>query len=64
MYIPHLYAIHNMYITQLRQDNKKITLHQITVYFHNQPWQRISFLIKKCQDEYTTQLEDIITTGQ
>lgn len=63
MYIPHLYSLHNLYITSLRQHNKKITPEQITLYFHNQPWQRIAFLIKKCQDEYFTQMENVVNSA-
>ena len=47
MYLPHLYSIHGIYLSQLRPENKKIDRGQILLYLHKQPWQRISFLIKK-----------------
>jgi len=47
MFLPHIYNIHGIYLSHLRQSGKKITLDEITVYLHKQPWQRISFLIKK-----------------
>jgi len=64
MYIPHLYALHTMYITSLRPTHKKVSPPQITCYFHGQPWQRIAFLIKKCQDAYFVQIGEVIENGQ
>jgi hypothetical protein len=51
MYLPHLYTLHGIYLSQLRAENKKITLNEIQVYLHKQPWQRISFLIKKSLEQ-------------
>jgi hypothetical protein len=51
MYLPHLYTLHGIYLSQLRPENKKITLNEIQVYLHKQPWQRISFLIKKSLEQ-------------
>lgn len=44
MFLPHLYNIHGIY---LNQRPKRITIHDIMVYLQTQPWQRISFLMKK-----------------
>ena len=46
-YLPHLYSIHGIYLSQLRPNGKKVTVDEIQQYFHKQPWQRIVFLIKK-----------------
>lgn len=50
MYLPHLYNIHGIYLSQLRPAGKKVNINEITIYLHKQPWQRISFLIKKIVD--------------
>ena len=50
MYLPHLYSIHGLYLSQLRPEGKKVNINEITLYLHKQPWQRISFLIKKIVD--------------
>lgn len=47
MYLPHLYSIHGIYLSQLRPNNKKVDMNEIRVYLHKQPWQRIVFLLKK-----------------
>ena len=52
MYHPHLYALHGIYLTQLRPANKKITVDHIRSYFHKLPWQRIAFLLRKTQNLY------------
>jgi hypothetical protein len=52
MYHPHLYAIHGLYLTQLRANGKKITMDVVRNYFHKQPWQRIAFLLRKTQTIY------------
>jgi hypothetical protein len=52
MYHPHLYAIHGVYLTQLRPIGKKVTVDVIQNYFHKQPWQRIAFLLRKTQNLY------------
>jgi hypothetical protein len=51
MYLPHLYSLHGIYLSQLRPEHKKIDRGQIALYLHKQPWQRISFLIKKSIDK-------------
>jgi len=56
MYVPHLYALHSIYVTTLRPLQKKVNTHVITGYFHSQPWQRIAFLVKKSQDAYFVQM--------
>jgi hypothetical protein len=50
MYLPHLYNIHGLYLSQLRPSGKKVNINEITLYLHKQPWQRIVFLIKKIVD--------------
>lgn len=52
MYHPHIYALHGMYLTQLRPAGKKITMDVVRNYFHRQPWQRIAFLLRKTQHTY------------
>lgn len=52
MYHPHLYALHGLYLTQLRPIGKKITIDVVRNYFHKQPWQRIAFLLRKTQNVY------------
>ena len=52
MYHPHLYAIHGIYLTQLRPTGKKITMDSIRNYFHKLPWQRIAFLLRNTQNLY------------
>lgn len=48
LYLPHLYSIHGIYLSQLRPIGKKVNLEEIRMYLHKQPWQRIVFLIRKC----------------
>lgn len=62
MYIPHLFALHGIYLKNLRPNGTKITPQQIIMYFHKQPWQRIAYLIKKFQDTYFVQLGEIINS--
>jgi hypothetical protein len=50
VFLPHLYRIHGIYLSQLKSNNKSITIDDIKIYLHKQPWQRISFLIKKIID--------------
>ncbi len=50
VYLPHLYSIHGIYLSQLRPDGKRMTIDTIREYFHKQPWQRIVFLMKKMLD--------------
>ena len=54
MYLPHLYNIHGIYLNQLRPEGKKVNINEITLYLHRQPWQRVSFLIKKTVDNIST----------
>jgi hypothetical protein len=55
MYLPHLYNIHGLYLSQLRPAGKKVNIAEITLYLHKQPWQRVSFLIKKIVDAINTE---------
>ena len=54
MYLPHLYNIHGIYLSHLRPEGKKVNINEITLYLHRQPWQRVSFLIKKTVDSIST----------
>jgi hypothetical protein len=47
IFLPHLYNIHGIYLTQLRPVGKKVNFNEIKMYLHKQPWQRIVFLMKK-----------------
>ena len=44
MFLPHLYSIHGLYLSELRPN--KVSINDIAIYLQKQPWQRISFLIK------------------
>jgi hypothetical protein len=55
VYLPHLYSIHGIYLSHLRNDGKKITIDEIKQYFHKQPWQRIVFLMKKVLDSINSE---------
>ena len=50
MYLPHLYNIHGLYLTQLRPN--RVTMNDISLYLHRQPWQRISFLITSFKNTF------------
>lgn len=52
MYLPHLYNLHGIYLTQLRPKKMKLTPIDIHAYFCKQPWQRIAFLIRKNKEAY------------
>jgi len=52
MYHPHLYALHGIYLGQLRPTGKKMTMDVVRNYFHKLPWQRIAFLLRKTQQIY------------
>ena len=60
MYLPHLYTIHGIYLSQLRPDNKKVNTIEIAQYFHKQPWQRIAFLLKKVKDNYFAHIQSMV----
>jgi hypothetical protein len=52
MYHPHLYALHGVYLNQLRPTGKKMSIDAVRNYFHKLPWQRIAFLLRKTQNMY------------
>lgn len=52
MYLPHLYHLHGIYLSELKPQKKKLTLLTVQSYFQKQPWQRIAFLIRKNKDSY------------
>jgi hypothetical protein len=58
MYLPHLYSIHGLYLSQLRPAGKKVNINEITLYLHKQPWQRVSFLMKKIVDTINSAAEE------
>lgn len=58
MYLPHLYSIHGLYLSQLRPAGKKVNINEITLYLHKQPWQRVSFLMKKIVDTINSTAEE------
>jgi hypothetical protein len=62
MYLPHLYTIHGMYLSQLRPLGKKININEITLYLHKQPWQRVSFLLKKAFEEINSLQSDVMNS--
>jgi hypothetical protein len=57
-YLPHLYSIHGIYLSQLRPNGKKVTVEEIQQYFHKQPWQRIVFLIKKVIESVNADIQE------
>jgi hypothetical protein len=59
MYHSHLYALHGIYLTQLRPSGNKMTREVIQYYFHKLPWQRIAFLLRKTQVAYLSFIESI-----
>lgn len=54
MYLPHLYNLHGIYLSQMRPSGLKMTLADVQLYFTKLPWQRIVFLIKKVNDQLST----------
>lgn len=50
VFLPHLYNIHGIYLSQLKPNGKKVNIIEINLYLHKQPWQRIVFLIKKVSE--------------
>lgn len=61
MYHPHLYSLHGHYLSQLRLENKKVTLNEVHDYLRKQPWQRISFLLRGIQDIYYGMMQTAVT---
>ena len=59
MYHPHLYALHGIYLTQLRPSGNKMTKEVIQYYFHKLPWQRIAFLLRNTQAAYLSFIQSI-----
>ena len=62
MYLPHLYSIHGLYLSQLRPVGKKVNINEITMYLHKQPWQRVAFLLKKVIESINNTEEDMTTS--
>jgi hypothetical protein len=61
MYIPHLYALHGIYLSSLRSEGKKLSQNDIQQYFYKLPWQRIAFLIRENQNAYFTHMEQMVS---
>jgi hypothetical protein len=59
MYLPHLYSLHGIYLSQLRPEMKKMSVNEIALYLHKQPWQRISFLVKKAIDKMNSYSDEV-----
>ena len=59
MYHPHLYALHGIYLTQLRASGNKMTKEVIQYYFHKLPWQRIAFLLRRTHGAYLSFIQSI-----
>lgn len=51
MYHPHIYMLHGLYMSNLRPSGKTMTPHNVQVYLHKLPWQRLSFMIRKIINE-------------
>jgi hypothetical protein len=62
MYHPHLYNLHGIFLSQLRPSGHKMSIAEIHKYFHKQPWQRIAFLIRKNQDSYFSNINNMMQT--
>lgn len=60
MYHPHLYNLHGIFLSQLRPNGQKMSIAEIHKYFHKQPWQRIAFLIRKNQDAYFSNINNMM----
>jgi hypothetical protein len=60
MFSPHLYALHGIYLSQLRPEKKKLTPMEVQIYLHKLPWQRIAFLLRRHQESYFSMLEDAV----
>jgi hypothetical protein len=59
MYHPHLYALHGIYLSQLRASGNKMTREVIQYYFHKLPWQRIAFLLRRTQGAYLSFIQSV-----
>jgi hypothetical protein len=60
MFSPHLYALHGIYLSQLRPEKKKLTPMEVQIYLHKLQWQRIAFLLRRHQESYFSMLEDAV----
>jgi hypothetical protein len=59
MYLPHLYSLHGIYLSQLRPTRQKLAVTTIVDYMGKLPWQRVVFLIKKQEGMYFSELRDM-----
>jgi hypothetical protein len=51
MFHPHLYKLQGIYLNQLIPAKKTMNPGEVQLYLHKQPWQRLSFLIRKVVGE-------------
>ncbi len=59
-YIGHIYNIHGHYLTDLRPNNKVVTLNDVCLYMYKQPWQRIAHLMNSSLNVSPSQVDNII----
>jgi hypothetical protein len=57
MYHPHLYALHGIYMAHFRPTHKKMTANDVYTYIRGQPWQRVTFLLRKYIDTYFSAIQ-------
>jgi hypothetical protein len=57
MYHPHLYALHGIYMAHFRPTHKKMTANDVYSYIRGQPWQRVTFLLRKYIDTYFSAIQ-------
>jgi len=60
MYHPHLYALHGIYLSSLRSSGRILTITDIHIYLHKQPWQRIAFLLRRHEQDYFDDIREAI----
>jgi hypothetical protein len=60
MYHPHLYQLHGFYLSHLRPSQKVVTKNDVYDYLRNQPWQRISFLLRQHLNNYFSGIQQAI----
>jgi len=63
MFHPHLYAIHGHYLTHLRPVKGKISANDVYDYLRKQPWQRVSFLLHRMEDEYFENIKNTLESS-
>lgn len=51
---PHLYGLHGLYMKQ----KKRMTMTSVTEYLRTIPWQRLTFLVRRMEDQYGLEQEE------